>query len=163
MWARHQVQVEPHHPLSTNPCGMARALSRNFEVLETSETDETEKRCSITSSTVFIAPATLRPPTHNTMAPKRLGGGSRRSYNPITGVYNAFVVSDNAPIVRSVAAFSVRSHPIPPSHACAVTDATTGRRLIPCQRLGRGYSLVSILEVHCTVGPDTALTPTSPE
>ncbi|KAK4031698.1 hypothetical protein C8A01DRAFT_41855 [Parachaetomium inaequale] len=39
------------------------------------------------------------------MAPKR--GGSRRSYNPITGVYNAFVVSENAPIVRSVAAFGV--------------------------------------------------------
>ncbi|KAG7286754.1 hypothetical protein NEMBOFW57_009068 [Staphylotrichum longicolle] len=38
------------------------------------------------------------------MAPKRLGG-SRRSYNPITGVYNAFVVSENAPIVRSVTAF----------------------------------------------------------
>ncbi|EAQ84459.1 predicted protein [Chaetomium globosum CBS 148.51] len=38
------------------------------------------------------------------MAPKRLGG-SRRSYNPITGVYNAFVTSENAPIVRSVAAF----------------------------------------------------------
>ncbi|KAK4119232.1 hypothetical protein N657DRAFT_684570 [Parathielavia appendiculata] len=40
------------------------------------------------------------------MAPKRLGG-SRRSYNPITGVYNAFVVSENAPIVRSVTAFGV--------------------------------------------------------
>lgn len=40
------------------------------------------------------------------MAPKRIGG-SRRSYNPITGVYNAFVVSENAPIVRSVAAFGV--------------------------------------------------------
>ncbi|AEO59363.1 hypothetical protein MYCTH_2307599 [Thermothelomyces thermophilus ATCC 42464] len=40
------------------------------------------------------------------MAPKRLGG-SRRSYNPITGLYNAFFVSENAPIVRSVAAFGV--------------------------------------------------------
>jgi hypothetical protein len=41
------------------------------------------------------------------MAPQRLGGGSRRSYNPITGAYNAFFVSENAPIVRSVTAFGV--------------------------------------------------------
>lgn len=42
------------------------------------------------------------------MAPKRLGGGSsRRSYNPITGAYNALFVSENASIVRSVVAFGV--------------------------------------------------------
>ncbi|KAK4148438.1 hypothetical protein C8A00DRAFT_38991 [Chaetomidium leptoderma] len=40
------------------------------------------------------------------MAPKRIGG-SRRSYNPITGAYNALFVSENAPIVRSVAAFGI--------------------------------------------------------
>lgn len=41
------------------------------------------------------------------MAPKRLGG-SRRSYNPVTHLYDAFFVSENAPIVRSVTAFGVR-------------------------------------------------------
>ncbi|KAK3305203.1 uncharacterized protein B0T15DRAFT_367549, partial [Chaetomium strumarium] len=40
------------------------------------------------------------------MPPKRISG-SRRSYNPITGAYNALFVSENAPIVRSVAAFGV--------------------------------------------------------
>ncbi|KAL2149012.1 hypothetical protein VTH82DRAFT_1698 [Thermothelomyces myriococcoides] len=40
------------------------------------------------------------------MAPKRLGG-SRRSYNPVTHLYDAFFVSENAPIVRSVTAFGV--------------------------------------------------------
>ena len=48
--------------------------------------------------------------TSSTMAPQRLGG-SRRSYNPITGAYNAFFVSENAPIVRSVTAFGVSSAP----------------------------------------------------
>lgn len=40
------------------------------------------------------------------MAPKRLGG-SRRSWNPITGTYNALFVSENASITRSVAMFGV--------------------------------------------------------
>lgn len=40
------------------------------------------------------------------MPPKRLGG-SRRSWNPITGAYNALFVSENAPITRSVAMFGV--------------------------------------------------------
>ena len=145
MWACHRVQGGATQARSTNPCGMARALSRNFEVLETSETDEIETRCITTSSTLHRT-AALRPQTPGTMAPKRLGG-SRRSYNPITGVYNAFVVSENAPIVRSVAAFSVRSHPILLSHAApSSTDTQTGRCHISCQRLGRGHSLVSILE-----------------
>ncbi|KAL2262004.1 hypothetical protein VTK26DRAFT_2773 [Humicola hyalothermophila] len=43
------------------------------------------------------------------MPQKRIGGaGSRgRSLNPFTATYNAFVVSENAPIVRSIAAFGV--------------------------------------------------------
>ncbi|KAL1839637.1 hypothetical protein VTJ49DRAFT_1298 [Mycothermus thermophilus] len=41
------------------------------------------------------------------MAPKRIGGGSRRSYNPVTNIYNALFVSENAPVVRSIAAFGV--------------------------------------------------------
>jgi hypothetical protein len=73
------------------------------------------------------------------MAPKRLGG-SRRSYNPITGAYNAFFVSENAPIVRSVAAFGVS----PPLLylAIAFADRQAGRGNIPCYRLGWGYPLV---------------------
>ncbi len=43
------------------------------------------------------------------MAPKRLGGSRASSYNPVTAVYNAFVVSENASIVRSVTAFGVSS------------------------------------------------------
>jgi hypothetical protein len=52
------------------------------------------------------------------MAPQRLGG-SRRSYNPITGAYNAFFVSENAPIVRSVTAFGVSfARPLSPRRFC---------------------------------------------
>ncbi|KAL2265018.1 hypothetical protein VTJ83DRAFT_7528 [Remersonia thermophila] len=40
------------------------------------------------------------------MAPKRIGG-SRRSYNPITGIYNALFDSENASVVRSIAAFGI--------------------------------------------------------
>ncbi|KXX78227.1 hypothetical protein MMYC01_205071 [Madurella mycetomatis] len=40
------------------------------------------------------------------MPPKRLGG-SRRSWNPIAGTYNALFVSENASITRSVAMFGV--------------------------------------------------------
>ncbi|AEO64692.1 fdd5adba-6ada-466e-83f5-806795151260 [Thermothielavioides terrestris] len=40
------------------------------------------------------------------MPPKRISG-SRRSYNPITSAYNALFVSENAPIVRSVAFFGI--------------------------------------------------------
>ncbi|KAL2115335.1 hypothetical protein VTJ04DRAFT_9590 [Mycothermus thermophilus] len=41
------------------------------------------------------------------MAPKRIGGSSSRSYNPITNVYNAFFVGENASILRSIAAFGI--------------------------------------------------------
>jgi hypothetical protein len=78
------------------------------------------------------------PTPHLTMAPKR--GGSRRSYNPITGVYNAFVVSENAPIVRSVTAFGVS--PAPSRRRNASADSQTGCRHLPGHRICRGYSLV---------------------
>lgn len=47
--------------------------------------------------------------THSTMPQPRIGGSgsSRRSMNPFTATYNAFVVSENAPIVRSITAFGV--------------------------------------------------------
>jgi hypothetical protein len=45
--------------------------------------------------------------TYENMAPKRIGGSSSRSYNPITNVYNAFFVGENASILRSIAAFGV--------------------------------------------------------
>lgn len=43
------------------------------------------------------------------MPPKRLNGygAGRRSMNPFTATYNALFVSENAPIVRSIATFGV--------------------------------------------------------
>ncbi|KAL2022253.1 hypothetical protein VTK56DRAFT_5863 [Thermocarpiscus australiensis] len=43
------------------------------------------------------------------MPPKRIerAGAPSRSKNPITTAYNALFVSENAPIVRSVAVFGV--------------------------------------------------------
>lgn len=84
--------------------------------------------CSGAKSTSKSTPASSLPhrnhcPTITTstiMAPKRLGG-SRRSYNPITGVYNAFVVSENAPIVRSVTAFGVSLLLLPVAHFSLLT------------------------------------------
>ncbi|KAK4133926.1 hypothetical protein BT67DRAFT_381316 [Trichocladium antarcticum] len=68
-------------------------------------------------------------------------GSSRRSMNPFTATYNAFVVSENAPIVRSITAFGF-----------AVTFLATGW----------GEYLLSFVPPLPSFGPPRLLTSASP-
>jgi len=93
------------------------------------------------------------------MAPKRLGG-SRRSYNPITGVYNAFVVSENAPIVRSVTAFGVS---LPVSQPLTSSRLLAHNQQVAVAFLATGFAEAILWSVNFSSGPAPVLTPASPQ